>query len=441
MNSAGEWEGLGPTAGEPVFGRVRLRTLILLRWLAVTGQGAAVLVVHFGLGYPLPLVPVLLLIAASAALNAGLSFALPTQRFARDAEAFAQLGYDVLQLCVLIALTGGLGNPFVIMLVAPVTIGVATLPPRWSWPLAGVALAGVALAGLFHLPLPWGPDDPPDLPPVYLAGMGIAAVIAVAFTAIYAWRVGREAKRMGAALAATQGVLAREQRLSALGGLAAAAAHELGTPLATIQLTAKEMARELKDDLLKDDALLLVSQAERCRDILKRLSEQGEAGDAVHDRLSLHAALDEAAAPLRGLGPEIEVALTPPPGEAGDGPVLARQAELLYALGNFIENAVEFAATKVRVDGRWDAEWVEVAVLDDGPGFPADVLAKIGEPYVSARRGRERKGGLGLGVFIAVTLTERLGGQARFANGGALGGAGVHVRWPRKRVEARKNNG
>jgi len=432
-----EWEKISQDAAlTPVFGRVRLRTLIILRWLAVVGQTFTVLFVHYGLGFDLPLGACLGVIAASAWVNAWLTLALPTQRFAKDWEAAAQLGYDVVQLMALLALTGGLTNPFSVMLVAPVVISVAALPMRWWLGMAGLALAGTVLISQVHLPLPWNRPDPVLLPPTYQLGMWIALVIAIAFTAVYAWRVGREARRMGTALAATQTVLAREQRLSALGALSAAAAHELGTPLATIQLTAKEIARFAESPELKEDAELLISQAHRCREILKRLSTTQEAADKVHDRVGLQAALEEAAAPLQGLGASIEVTLRPPR-EGDEPPVLRRQAELLYALGNFVENAVDFAKSQVIIEGAWDEDEIALFVSDDGPGFPPDILAKLGEPYVTTRTQMEPgHGGLGLGVFIAITLTERVGGSVRFENDGPRGGARVTMSLPRKAVSA-----
>ena len=240
---------------------------------------------------------------------------------------------------------------------------------------------------------------------------------------------------MATALAATQSVLSREQRLSALGALAAAAAHELGTPLATIQLTAKEMMRELKDDeILREDAELLVTQARRCRDILKRLTAEKTASDERHDRVEFLAALEEAAAPLRGMGPMVDVHLEGP--ENSTEPVLRRIPELLYGIGNFIENAVDFAATRVTVEGHWSDTDLTVTILDDGPGFTLEILSKIGEPYVTTRSGTPGQGGLGLGVFIAKTMIEKTGGTVRFENSSAAGGALVTIVWPREKVEA-----
>lgn len=416
----------------PLFGRVRLRTLIVLRWLAVTGQTITVFGVYFILGFDLPLGLCLLMIAASATLNLVISFTQPVQRFATERESFAQLAFDVLQVIALVALTGGTANPFAFVVAAPVLIGVAALPVRWWMTLALLTIAGSLAMSVWHLPLPWNEwAGPVNLPPLYQAGLWLALVITIGFTAVYAWRVGTEARRMGAALAATQGVLAREQRLSALGALSAAAAHELGTPLATIQLTAKEMARALTDPELQEDAALLVSQAERCRDILKRLSQAPSDTDQMHDRIALGDLLEEAVAPLRGMGAPVIISL---PGPAGM-PVLHRRPELIYALGNFVENAVDFARAEVLLSADWDETSFTITLTDDGPGIPADILSKLGEPYITTRRHQPGPGGLGLGVFIAATLTERLGGSVRFSNLTGRSGAMVQMTLPRAGLE------
>jgi len=434
--SDADWDPYGGDAHlTPVFGRLRLRTLVMLRWLAVVGQTLTVLLVHFGLGFELPLGFCLGVILTSAWINTWLTLAVQPQQFAQDWQAFAQLAYDVLQLCVLLMLTGGLQNPFVVMLAAPVTIAVAALPPRWSLPVAGTAMTGTGAMWLWSLPLPWLGGEELTLPGMYITGLWAAIFVAVAFTAVYSWRVSQEGRSMATALAATQSVLSREQRLSALGALAAAAAHELGTPLATIQLTAKEMMRELKDDeILREDAELLVTQARRCRDILKRLTAEKTASDERHDRVEFLAALEEAAAPLRGMGPMVDVHLESL--ENATEPVLRRIPELLYGIGNFIENAVDFAATRVTVEGQWSDTDLTVTILDDGPGFTLEILSKIGEPYVTTRSGTPGQGGLGLGVFIAKTMIEKTGGIVRFENSSAAGGALVTIVWPREKVEA-----
>ncbi|MDG1418172.1 MAG: ActS/PrrB/RegB family redox-sensitive histidine kinase [Maricaulis sp.] len=434
-----DWDPYGGDAHlTPVFGRMRLRTLVMLRWLAVGGQTATILVVNYLIGFQLPLIACVTVIVVSALINTWLTLATPTQRFAQNWEVAAQLSFDVLQLCVLLMLTGGLQNPFIVMLVAPITIAVASLAPRWASLVAGSALLGTAAMAVWSLPLPWIDGETLNLPGFFVLGLWSAIFIAVGFTGVYSWRVSQEGKRMATALAATQSVLSREQRLSALGALAAAAAHELGTPLATIQLTAKEMLREIKsDNPMHEDAELMVAQARRCRDILKRLSEGGEARDERHDRVELLAALEEAAAPLQGLGPVIDIRLSDACVDDGSPmPVLRRQAEFFYGLGNFIENSVDFAKTRVVVEGGWTDDFVVVTIQDDGPGFSGEILSKIGEPYITTRPGTVGQGGLGLGVFIAKTMIEKSGGSLRFANTVNGTGAVVTAEWPRKRVEA-----
>lgn len=428
-------------------GRIRLQTLILLRWLAVGGQAAAVLFTALVLGFELPLELCLAAVAASAWLNIILTLRYPAPRRLGEMEAAAYLGYDILQLAVLLYLTGGLENPFAFLFLVPVTISATTLSLRATIALAALALVLVTILGPYHLPLPWFSGEHVQFEPMWILGMWVALVLGLAFMTAYAFRVAREGRRMSAALSATQLILAREQRLSALDGLAAAAAHELGTPLATISLVSKELKQEagnLSPDLV-DDLDLLHSQAERCRDILAKLSARGEEGDAHHARIPLPVMLDEAADPFRGRGRDIAIELSPDSGAgAGEPPDFIRRTEIMYALRNLIENAVAFSREKVTVGARWSEDSVEISISDDGPGFSADVIDQLGEPYVSTRRtlpGKAKSedgdgGGMGLGFFIAKTLIERTGGRLIAANA-ARGEAGAIIRliWPRDRVE------
>lgn len=399
-------------------GPVRLRTLIALRWLAVTGQSLAIAIVHFALGFPAPLGLCLGAIATSAWLNLFTTLRFSPQRFLSDREAAANIAFDIVQLCALLFFTGGIQNPFSALIIAPVMIAASVLPLRFTIAIAALAIAGVSLLAVYHMPMPWFPGETLALAPVYKAGVWAALSFSIAFFAAYAHRIAAESVQMRSALAATQLVLAREERLAALGGLAAAAAHELGTPLATIQVTAKEMLRDIRqgrpdEESLADDAALLVSQAERCRDILGRLSSHGDAGDKMHNKLSVDALLREAAGPFLDQpgGPVIRIKTnsldgTPPL-------TLKRRPEIIYSLRNFVENAAGYARGEVLIMGEWSAQTLSVTVHDDGPGFSPEVLTRLGEPYVSARGG---KNGLGLGFFIAKTLLEASGAQVRFDN-------------------------
>lgn len=431
-------------------GPVRLRTLTGLRWLAVAGQTLAIFIVHFGLGYETPLGLCLGAIAASAWLNLFTTLRYSPQRFLSDREAAGYIAFDIVQLCMLLFFTGGLQNPFSALVIAPVTIAASLLSLRLTVMIAGLAILGVSALALYHMPLPWAPGEALELAPIYKAGVWIALTFSIAFFAAYAHRIALESAQMRSALAATQLVLAREERLTALGGLAAAAAHELGTPLATIQVTAREMQRELTDnEELEEDAALLVSQAKRCRDILSRLSSHGDAGDVVHDRLDVGVLLEEAAAPFLDLpeGSKIRIEIT----QEGEEilPALQRRPEMIFGLRNFIENAVGFANNEVLISASWDGEILTVSINDDGPGFSPEILGRLGEPYVSARAGyrpppgneARRKQGLGLGFFIAKTLLEATGAAIRIENRrwGAeksQTGASVMASWPVSNVAA-----
>ena len=236
------------------------------------------------------------------------------------------------------------------------------------------------------------------------------------------------------ALDAASVVMSREQRLSALGAMAAMTAHELGTPLATIHLVSKELLASVPETSpLFEDAHLLVEQAERCRTILRKLSQAREAKDMVHAQMPISALVEEAAAPHKGLGVVLEVTY-----EAGQGgepkvPIIRRSPEILHALGAFIENAVSFADSQVRVLASWTAHQFIVTIRDDGPGFAPEVMPKLGEPYVSERGEAQLGGGdMGLGFFIAKTLIEQTGGRVATRNRASPGhGAIVQAIWPR----------
>jgi two-component system, sensor histidine kinase RegB len=412
--------------------RVRLRTLILLRWMAVLGQTIAVLYVRYGLQLEFPHWAALAAIALSAALNLFLMAARPIQGLVRDWEAAAQLAYDVVQLAVLLALTGGLQNPFVFLFIAPVAVSATVLRPAVTAMLAALTFLCVGAIAIWREPLPWPAGAVFELPPLYLMGVVAAVLVGLGFTSVYAWRVSAEEERLNIALAAVQAVLAREQRVSALGALSAAAAHELGTPLATIYLVAKEMAREAApDDPRTEDLNLLVTQSERCRSILAQLSSRREETDAMHARAPIAALLEEIAAPHRGLGAEVAI-ITQEEGQIE----LKRLPEIVHALGAFVENAVGFALRRVEIEARWDAEEVAVIVRDDGPGFAPSVLARLGEPYLT-ERDAGAAGGLGLGFFIAKTLIERSGAALDVQNRAPPhSGAVVRARWPRIAIEA-----
>jgi len=448
-----------------------LRTLIILRWLAILGQTATVIVAVGMLHFPLPIWQCLVVIGASVVVNLSAMARLrqADSRLPDGRQTAIHLGFDILQLTALLALTGGLENPFCLLLVAPVTVAAASLPGRQALLLGLMVLASTTALFFWSMPLPWQQHTELNLPPLYRFGVGLALITGVVFTAAYAWRVAAEAEKLELALATTQDVLQREQRLAALGGLAAAAAHELGTPLATIQIVAKELLRASPPDgPIAEDAQLMLLQADRCREILKRLSQRPEDGDDLYTEVGLKALLAEVVEPHLGFDLDIAIEVRTPPGMAA--PHVRRLAEVVHGLSALVENAADFAAATVRVRAVADSQWITIEVLDDGPGFAADILPRLGEPYVTSRpHGKARKkalatqiagaatasglrarsapqpdipsqGGMGLGFFIARTLLERTGGQVVVGAGdggpGPNRGARVTCRWSRRALEA-----
>ncbi len=415
---------------------LRLQTLVRLRWLAVGGQSLAVIITALWLQFPLPLVSCSALIASLALLNVFLTIRYPATQRLTPPAAFVLLGLDLAQLTALLFITGGLSNPFAPLLCVPVIISSASQPKPHSIVLAGFAVIGVTVLAFSPFPLPWYPGTVLLIPRVLTAGIWFAIVSMTAFAAFYTYRVSLEASELSEALTATELVLQREKHLSQLDGLAAAAAHELGTPLATISVVAKEMERELGDDpRFGEDVHLLRSQSERCRDILKRLTTLSSESEEHMRLLPLSSLIEEVMAPHREFGIEIELKQK---GDRSSEPVGIRNAGILYGLGNLLENAVDYARRKVTVTTEHTVERVRVTIEDDGDGFSPDILARIGEPYVTRRQKDDSAGGLGLGLFIAKTLLERSGARLRFENGGPdHPGARVSVEWPRALMDAK----
>lgn len=418
---AGQMPQLGVVRG----GRLRLRTLIMIRWVAAAGQTITVLAVHFGLGYPLPLPICLAVIATLVLSNLILARRGPGRARLDDRAGVVLLGFDVLQLAALLYVTGGLQNPFSILIIAPVMVSATILSRTSTIALTALSMVSISLLAFFGTPLPWSPGVL-ELPTVYILGIWTALAVASVFISTYVWSVSEEARRMSEALAATQNSLLRQQRLSALGGLVAAAAHELGSPLATIAVVAKELSREVpRNSPIAEDVDLLLSQSERCREILAGLARTPEAsGPEPFDQLPLRQLLETAAEPYQSEG--IAMDFRTDPDSEGDEPVVARSPEILGGLGTLIQNAVQFAAGRVTVTSYWDGDAVRVTVHDDGVGFPPSVLSVIGEPFISTRSDDGEH--MGLGIFIAQTLLDRVGAQLTFNN---RGGAEVVIRWPR----------
>jgi two-component system, sensor histidine kinase RegB len=417
---------------------VRLDTLVRLRWLSIIGQTVAVFVIYFGLEFDLPIYACLAVIVLSAWLNIALRIRFQQARRLEASRAAWLLAFDIGQLAVLMYLTGGLDNPFSFFFLGPVLLSATALPARMTMLLGLFAITCVTLLIFFHEPLPWSEEygPMPVLPNVYMLGVWFSIALAIFFISIYAWQISEESRQLVNALAATELVLAREQHLTQIDGLAAAAAHALGTPLSTITLIASELEREIDPKSPHaEDVKLLREQAQRCRDILAKLNEL-QAEGVPFDGLALSTLLQEVAEPHRHFGIAIDVKM--PPGQPS--PVAARNPAILYGLGNLVENAVDFARERVEINAEWTGDTVSVVIADDGPGFAPEVISRIGEPYVRSRRLRRMYAtgdtGMGLGFFIAKTLLERTGAKLTFVNRAfPESGAVVAIRWPREVFE------
>jgi len=439
-------------AGDAPSNWVRLQTLILLRWLALLGQAVAIVAAQQLYGLQLDLTLCSMTILAGVVVNLGAIFIFPANARLTEIQTMAMLLFDIFQLALMLSLTGGLNNPFTLLIIVPVTISASALHLRTTVFLGAVAIGLVSVLAIVHLPLVTREGAMLVVPPVFAFGFWLATVIGIIFLGLYSWRVATEIRSMSDALLATQMALAREQKLTDLGGVVAAAAHELGTPLATIKLVSSELLDEVDNcPDLTEDLKLISQQTDRCRDILRSMGRAGK--DDLHlRRAPMAALLREAAEPHMDRGKEIVFTLGPGPGGDERQPSLYRRPEIIHGLRNLVQNAVDFARSTVWVEGEWTARSVTIRVSDDGQGYPPHVIGRIGDPFVRSRTEEEDVSqrpeyeGMGLGLFIAKTLLERSGAELSFANGTdpfephpgqpRRTGAIVAAVWPRARIAA-----
>ncbi|MEI4195732.1 sensor histidine kinase RegB [Roseovarius sp. E0-M6] len=428
---------------------IRLRTLVLLRWWAVVGQITALVIAHLAYDLIFDIGLCFAVIGASVVSNLIVSMIYPANKRLNERENLFFVMFDLLQLGFLLYLTGGLNNPFAILVVGPVIVSASSLSTRSTFFLGLTAIAIVTALFWLYMPLRTDQGDILRMPDIYRFGFWLAIVIAVIFLGVYSRWVVSEMQAMSQALQATQMALAREQKLTDLGGVVAAAAHELGTPLATIKLTSSELADDLPSGSdAHEDALLIREQADRCRDILRSMGRAGK--DDMHLRTApLSAVLDEAAEPHVNRGKTV-ICEHGSGGDLAGQPFVLRRPEIIHGLRNLIQNAVDFATDTVWIESRWSAENITIRIMDNGPGFPVPIMPRIGEPFMRRRTPRSdarrpEYDGMGLGLFIAKTLLERSGADLSFANGvdsfsaghrkSERTGAVIEVVWPRAELE------
>jgi two-component system, sensor histidine kinase RegB len=424
---------------------VRLRTLIMLRWIAILGQITAISAAQFLFDLQIKSGAGVMVVGAAVIANLLAIFIYPESKRLRENEVTAMLLFDIAQLSLLLFLTGGLHNPFALLILAPVTIAATVLRLKSTVLIGLAAIIFVSLLALFHFPITNATGLVLEVPLIFLFGSWLAMVVGVVFLGIYSWRVTSEIHSMSEAFLATQMALAREQKLTDLGGVVAAAAHELGTPLATIKLVSSELMEDLHDrpELLAD-AQLIHQQSDRCRDILRSMGRAGK--DDLHLRVApLETVIREAAEPHMERGKDVLIDVFSEDDASAGQMLLPRRPEIIHGLRNLIQNAVDFAASTVWIDAIWSADKIELRIIDDGPGYPVTLIGRIGEPFMRQRKTRDAQNarpqyeGMGLGLFIAKTLLERSGAELTFANAsdardltpriGRRSGALIEIRW------------
>lgn len=438
---------------------IRLRTLIILRWLAIFGQISAVVCAVYFLDLAIPFRLCLLAITASILFNLLATFVLPPNKRLSEREAMMSLLFDLSQLVLLLYLTGGLNNPFALLILAPVTIAATALTLYATIVISMAALIMISILSYIYMPITTLSGEVLELPKLFIGGMWVALAIGILFLASYARRVTVEMFSMSQALSATQMALAREHQLTALGGVVAAAAHEMGTPLATIKLVTSELEVELQDrPELQEDVILIKDQAERLRHILHDMGRSGK-DDLLLKNAPITEIVREAAEPHESRGKDLVFLVngTANSSDIHSAPMVARHPEIIHGLRNLIQNAVDFSDSIVLIDVIWSDTAIRILVRDDGRGYPVDLLDRIGDPFISKRKKYSSRDndfteyrGMGLGLFIAKTLLERSGAELTFANAAQdltyrdygkglpdlrIKGAIVNVRWQRKSLE------
>lgn len=434
---------------------IKLRTTILLRWVAILGQSAAVLVAVQFYNLRLELDLIIFAIGISVAGNLVAMFVFPKNERLSEKQNMAMILFDLVQLLLLLSFTGGLNNPFAVLVIAPVAISATSLPVKYTLCLGVTAIVAVTLLANYNYPLLTEQGFVLRVPNIFVFGNWTAIVISMLFLSFYTRKVTVEVNDMSDALFATQMALSREQKLTDLGGVVAAAAHELGTPLATIKLASSELMDELKDRKeLLEDAVLIRDQADRCRDILQSMGQAGK--DDQHMRNApASEVIREAAEPHLDRGIEIIFEINLKSKEDISHPVIQRRPEIIHGLRNMIQNAIDFADSKVWIVLSWSEADIKITINDDGPGFPVQMISRIGDPFVSYRKPSSGRGkqpeyeGMGLGLFIAKTSLERTNAKLNFSNGAIKPNVGaetadrmgaiVEIFWLRADIE-KKNN-
>ena len=402
-------------------------TLTILRYIAIFGQFIAINIVFFYLNLKFPIKECYLIIIAGLLSNLFLQFKIKVNQL-KDTYASLFLLYDLFQLSALLYLTGGILNPFSILLIIPTIVSSTFLSMGTTIILGIITSFLLFLLSYTYLPLPGLDLNIFDAPSFYKQGVLIAILIGLIFLSYFGIRFAGETKKRSEALNKLQEVISKEYELESLGGQAAAAAHSLGTPLATISVVAKELKKEIGDNKdFSKDIDLLISQSKRCSEILKKISKKQMKEDIFLSYIKFEDLLDEIIISFKETSSKkINLII----GNDKNKIAIQRTPEIIYGLRNFIGNAVKFSKSAVNISLKSDKQLVEIKINDDGPGIPEDIIEKIGEPYIKSKsKELSPNSGLGLGTFLGKTLLERQGAKLLFRRNSELGGALVILTW------------
>ena len=407
-------------------------TLTILRYIAIIGQFIAINIVYFYLSLPFPIELSYSIIFIGLSTNIYLQFGIKINQL-KDLYAAVFLIYDLIQLSFLLYLTGGIFNPFSFLLIIPAIVSSTFLSMGTTIILGFVTSLLLLVISFFYLPLPGADMNLLHFPVFYKIGIIISILIGLIFLSYFGIRFAGETKKRSEALNKLQEVIAKEYELESLGGQAAAAAHSLGTPLATIAVVAKELKKEIGDNKdISKDIDLLISQTKRCSEILKKISKKQIEEDIFLSSIKLEDLLEEIIVSFKETSSKkIDLILDNDNNKIN----IERTPEIIYGLRNFIGNAVKFSKSKVKISLKSDSNKIEIKINDDGPGIPDDIIKKIGEPYIKSKSIElNPNSGLGLGTFLGKTLLERQGANLSFRRNNDLGGALVIIRWDPKKL-------
>ena len=390
------------------------KTLVFLRWIAIIGQFSAITLVYFYLKLDFLQLYAYLILFVGILTNLYLQFKIKSILI-KDFYASIFLIYDLIQLAALLYLTGGISNPFSILLIMPAIVSSTFLSMGTTIILGVITVALLFILSYFHYPLPGIHEHSQTFPKLYLTGYILAIIIGLVFLSYFGIRFSGESKRRTDAINKVQQVLAKEYELESLGGQAAAAAHSLGTPLATINVVASELKKELGNNKeFEKDIDLLITQTKRCGDILKKISKKQITDDDFFKKTKLEDLLEEIIESFKETSSKnIYLSL-----EGDNNKILiSRSPEIIYGLRNFIGNAVKFSKSEIEIVLISNKMKTEISINDDGPGFPEDIIEILGEPYIKSKSFEiNQNAGTGLGTFLGKTLLERAGAKLFFSN-------------------------